>query len=154
MKYICDQMLGTLAKWLRIYGFDTFYVNSEMDDAELINISKNEKRILITKDKNLIQMARKEKLKVIGIKTTDINKQINEVVIQFKINQSNFLSRCILCNSLIDEIKKDKVKNKVPKRVFEANENFWFCPKCRKIYWKGSHYKNMIDKINTLKNLR
>ena len=154
MKYICDQMLGTLAKWLRIFGFDTFYANSEMDDTELIDISKKEKRILITRDKNLLQIARKEKLKVIEINTTDIDQQINKVINQVKIAPSKILSRCILCNTKIDEIKKDEVKKKVPKRVFEANEKFWFCPKCNKIYWKGSHYEKMIEKINDLKNLR
>jgi len=154
MKYVCDQMLGTLAKWLRIYGFDTFYANSEMDDTELIDISKKEKRIIITIDKNLLQIARKEKLKVIEINTTDIDQQINKVINQVKIAPSKILSRCILCNTKIDEIKKDEVKKKVPKRVFEANEKFWFCPKCNKIYWKGSHYEKMIEKINDLKNLR
>ena len=53
MKCFCDHMLGTLAKWLRIYGFDTAYANSEMDDDDIIRISKKEKRILITRDKNL-----------------------------------------------------------------------------------------------------
>lgn len=154
MKYLCDQMLGTLAKWLRIYGFDTFYANSEMDDKELINISKNEKRILITRDKNLLQIARKNKIKVIEINTTDINQQINKVINQEKVNPTKVLSRCILCNNIIEEIKKDEVKKKVPNRVFDTNEKFWFCPKCKKIYWKGSHYENMIEKINGLKNLR
>lgn len=153
MKYLCDQMLGTLAKWLRIYGFDTFYANSEINDSQLIDISKKQKRILITRDKNLLQMARKEKLKFIEIDTTDINKQINKVINKLKIKQSSILSRCILCNTKIEEIKKDKIKNKVPKRVFEKNEKFWFCPKCKKIYWKGSHYENMIEKIDFLKNL-
>ena len=154
MKYLCDQMLGTLAKWLRIYGFDTFYANSEMDDNELINISKNEKRVLITRDKNLLQKARKEKIKAIEINTTDIDQQINKVINQEKVDTSNILSRCILCNTEIEEIKKEKVKQMVPKRVFEANEKFWFCPKCKKVYWKGTHYEKMIEKMNVLKNLR
>jgi uncharacterized protein with PIN domain len=146
-------MLGTLAKWLRIFGFDTFYANSKMDDSELIDISKNEKRVLITRDKNLLQRAKKEKLKVIEINTTDINQQINIVINQVEINPSKALSRCILCNEELNDIKKDEVEKKVPKRVFDSNEKFWFCPVCKKIYWKGTHYNNMIKKINTLKNL-
>jgi len=146
-------MLGTLAKWLRIYGFDTFYATDEMDDNELINISKNEDRILISRDRNLIQISRRENLKTMEIKTTDINEQINSILKEIKIDKSNILSRCILCNSEISEIKKDKIKKKVPKRVFESNEKFWFCSKCNKIYWKGTHYENMIKKINDLKSL-
>jgi uncharacterized protein with PIN domain len=146
-------MLGTLAKWLRIYGFDTFYANSEMDDSQLVDISKKQKRVLVTRDKNLIHMASKEKIKFIDIDSTDIDKQLNKVISKLKIKPSNILSRCILCNTKINEIEKDKVKNKVPKKVFDSNEKFWFCQKCKKIYWKGSHYKNMIEKIDLLKNL-
>lgn len=150
MKFLCDQMLGTLAKWLRIYGFDTFFVNSEMDDAKLMEITKKENRILITRDRNLIQSARRENLKTIEIKKTDINEQISTVLGDIKIDNKKVLSRCILCNTEIEEIKKGDIKTKVPKRVFDNNEKFWFCKKCNKIYWKGSHYEKMFEKINKL----
>ncbi len=153
MKFLCDQMLGTLAKWLRIYGFDTFYANSEIDDSELITISKKENRILISRDKKLLQRARRENLKTIEIKTTEINEQIVKAISDKKIDYSKVLSRCILCNTTVDEIKKYEVKGKVPKKVFDNNETFWFCPKCKKIYWKGSHYENMVEKIKYIKNL-
>jgi hypothetical protein len=143
-------MLGTLAKWLRIYGFDTFFVNSEMDDAKLIEITKKENRILITRDRNLIQSARRENIKTIEIKTTDINEQISTVLGNIKIDKTKVLSRCILCNTEVEEIKKEEIKDKVPKRVFDNNEKFWFCKKCNKIYWKGTHYEKMFEKINNL----
>ena len=143
-------MLGTLAKWLRIYGFDTFFVNSEMDDAKLLEITKKENRILITRDKNLIQSARRENIKTIEVKTTDINEQISTILGDTEIDKTKVLSRCILCNTKVDEIKKEDVKGKVPERVFNNNEKFWFCKKCNKIYWKGSHYEKMFEKINNL----
>jgi len=150
MKFLCDQMLGTLAKWLRIYGFDTYFVNSEMDDTKLLEITKKENRILITRDKNLIQSARRENLKTIEIKTTDINEQISTVLGDIKIDKTKILSRCILCNTEVDEIKKEDIKGKIPERVFNNNEKFWFCKKCNKIYWKGTHYEKMFEKINNL----
>ena len=150
MKFLCDQMLGTLAKWLRIYGYDTFYATSEMSDIDLIKVSKNEKRILISRDKELIQNARRENLKTIELKTTDIDEQITAVLSDIKIDKNQVLSRCILCNNLIEEISKSEVKKKVPKRVLENNEKFWFCKNCNKIYWKGSHYEKMFEKINNL----
>ena len=148
MKFLCDQMLGTLAKWLRIYGFDTFYVNSEINDVKLLEITKNENRILITRDKSLVHQARRENLRVIQTDKTDIDEQLKLVLQNVKIDQDKVLSRCLLCNSVLDEIKKDDVKAKVPKRVFENNKKFWLCLKCNKIYWKGSHYDNMTEKIN------
>jgi hypothetical protein len=121
-----------------------------MDDAKLMEITKKENRILITRDRNLIQSARRENLKTIEIKKTDINEQISTVLGDIKIDKTKVLSRCILCNTEVEEIKKEDIKTKVPKRVFDNNEKFWFCKKCNKIYWKGSHYEKMFEKINKL----
>ena len=153
MKFICDRMLGTLAKWLRIFGFDTYYANSKIDDAELLEIAKKENRILLTRDKELIYAGRRENLKIIKIKTTDLDEQLQLVLQNVKINKTNFLSRCILCNTLLDGIKKEEVKTSVPKKVFENNEKFWFCTKCNKYYWIGSHYDKMLKKIGEIENI-
>ena len=150
MKFLCDQMLGTLAKWLRIYGFDTFFAHNKIDDAKLLEIAKKENRILITRDKELIQVARRENLKTIKVETTDVDEQIKSVLNNVEIEKTQVLTRCLLCNTLIEEIKKNDIKDKVAERVFENNDKFWFCKKCDKIYWKGTHYDKMIEKINNL----
>jgi uncharacterized protein with PIN domain len=150
MKFLCDQMLGTLAKWLRIYGFDTFYATNDLDDSRLLDISKKENRILLTRDKKLIQIARRENIKTLEIKTTDINEQISIVIKEYKKDKNKILSRCILCNSKVEDLDKEEVKGKVPDRVFKGNEKFWFCKSCNKIYWKGSHYEKMYEKIKDL----
>ena len=143
-------MLGTLAKWLRIFGFDTFYANSEIDDNKLLEISKNENRILLTRDKNLIFRARRENIQTIEINMTDINEQISYVLNNYHYKSFQVLSRCILCNTLVIEIDKNKIRDKVPPKVFENNNKFWYCKNCKKIYWKGSHYNKMMEKINNL----
>ena len=140
-------MLGTLAKWLRIYGFDTFYATDEMKDDELIEIAKNEDRILITRDKELSHIGLRENLNVIQIKDIDIDKQLKQVLKGIKINKENILTRCLICNSILDNINKNDVKGKVPEGAFQLNDEFWICKKCDKIYWKGSHYENMLEKI-------
>lgn len=150
MKFLCDQMLGTLAKWLRIYGFDTFYAGSDSKDSEILEISKNENRVLLTRDKELMYVARRENIKTFEIKSTDIDEEISNILSNIKIDQKKILSRCILCNSIVEEIKKETVKEKVPDRVFNNNEKFWYCKKCKKIYWKGTHYEKMKEKINNL----
>ena len=143
-------MLGTLAKWLRIYGFDTFYANSRISDAKLLKISRDEDRVLISRDKELIQIARRENIKTIGLRTIDIDEQIKAVLGDLEFDKSQILSRCIICNSEVEEILKDEIKEKVPKKVFENCKEFWFCKSCNKIYWKGSHYEKMIEKIKNL----
>ena len=147
MKFLCDQMLGTLAKWLRIYGFDTFYANNLLSDEQLLDIAEKEKRIIITRDKELIYNAKRRNLEIILVDTTDLDEQLNMILKGYKINESLFLSRCTLCNNTVKPIKKEDVKDKVPQRVFQNNEKFWYCSKCDKIYWKGSHYEKMREKI-------
>lgn len=150
MKFLCDQMLGTLAKWLRIYGFDTFFADSEVDDGILLNIAKKEKRILITRDKELIQRCEKQKINCINIITTNLDEQIQTVLKNIKIDEKQILSRCSICNNILENIDKSYVKNHVPKNIFENNEKFWYCSKCKKYYWVGSHYINMKNKIKNL----
>ena len=153
MKALCDQMLGTLAKWLRLFGFDTFYANSEMEDEELLQVAKKEDRVIITRDKQLIARGKKEKLSVIGMNTTDLDEQLNLVLKNVDIDQKAILSRCSVCNTILDEIEKSEVKDKVPTKIFENNEKFWFCSKCDKIYWMGSHYERILGKIEKIKSI-
>jgi uncharacterized protein with PIN domain len=144
-------MLGTLAKWLRVFGFDTFFADIGIKDEELLGIAKKENRVLITRDKNLVFDARRENIKVIEVTSTDIDDQLKQVLKDVKIDDNLFLSRCLLCNKIVEEIDKKKVGKIVPERVFKSNEKFWFCKNCDKIYWKGSHYENMLDKIKKLR---
>ena len=145
MKFLCDQMLGTLAKWLRLLGFDTFYASSEISDDELLNIAEREDRILLTRDKQLIIRAKKRGLAVTKIRSYDIELQIKEVLKDnhVKVEEENILSRCSNCNTILIKISKGKVQDLVPPKVFENHDVFWLCPSCGKIYWLGSHYKDM-----------
>ncbi len=154
MKILCDQMLGTLAKWLRILGFDTFYENAEMSDEDLLNIAKGENRTIFTRDKELIIRGKKKNLNVISIETTDLDLQLNQALKHVNIDEKSILSRCTLCNTVLDTVEKNKVQGKVPSKVFENNEKFWFCSKCNKFYWMGSHYNEMINKIDKIKKLQ
>jgi len=143
MKFLCDQMLGTLAKWLRLFGFDTFYANNEMKDTELLQIAKKENRIFVTRDKELIFRGRKQNMQVIKISSTDLDVQLKHVLHDVPVDEEAVLSRCSLCNTILEEIKKNEVRNRVPEKIYKNNDIFWFCPKCDKIYWMGSHYNEI-----------
>jgi uncharacterized protein with PIN domain len=150
MKFLCDQMLGTLAKWLRLFGFDTFYVNTEIDDSKLLQLAKEENRVILTRDKQLIERGKKDNIKVKKIPSTDIDQQLYQVLRDIKIDKKNVLSRCSICNQIINEIAKNDVENKIPDRIFKSNEKFWYCSKCDKIYWIGTHYEKILIKINKI----
>lgn len=141
-------MLGTLAKWLRILGYDTLYVKN-MEDDEIARIAKEEERILITRDKKLAPKYKKS----IYLENNGLEKQLKKIFneLNLEVNESKILTRCIICNEKIKEIDKEMVKGKVPEHVYKTHDKFFICPKCKKIYWMGSHWENMkkfIKEIN------
>jgi hypothetical protein len=143
-------MFGTLAKWFRICGFDTFYANTQQTDDELLKIAKNDGRVLVSRDKKLLWNAKRENLKVIEVTSTEIDTQLRQALRDTSFDKNAVLSRCLLCNSILNEMPKKDVKNKVPEKVFENNTVFWYCPNCKKIYWRGTHYEDMLKKIDEL----
>ena len=106
MKFLCDQMLGTLAKWLRLFGFDTFYANAEIDDKELLETAKKENRIIITRDKQLVMRGRKENVPIVEITSTVLDEQLRHILMDADIDEMAVLSRCSLCNTVLEEVKK------------------------------------------------
>ena len=143
--FIVDAMLGKLAKKLRLLGYDSFY-SSSMEDDKIIQLAKNENRILITKDVPLTQKAKKKQIGTIQItKDDEIEQflQINEKANLGKCTVSAGNSRCPVCNGKLQYTEKNEVSDKVPAGVLEHMKDFWKCTKCEKIYWEGTHIKNL-----------
>jgi hypothetical protein len=143
-------MLGSLATWLRFLGFDTYYSTNQIHDDELLKRAADEQRVLITRDKELIIRARKRDLPVIPIASVDLDEQLSQVLSKISFDKDSILTRCSLCNSVLDTIDKSNISKIVPEKVYESHDQFWICPRCEKIYWKGSHYDAIIKKINSL----
>lgn len=150
MKFLCDQMLGTLAKWLRILGFDTYFADEKVKDIELLNIAQDENRILISRDKELIQRCKKRQIDSIFLESKDLDEQIKKTLKNINVNKNQILTRCTVCNSILEKVEKKQVKGKVPEKVFNFKDEFWYCPNCDKFYWHGSHFDKMKQKIREL----
>lgn len=135
--FLVNSMLGSLARWLRIIGYDAIYWTGE--DKDLLNKAFLENRIILTKDKNLYSQAINNNIKAILIKSNDIvsifKQLISEIGINVRIDFEK--TRCPLCNSLliIDEKSTKKV---------------WHCPSCGKKYWIGKHWKEINRKIKLI----
>lgn len=147
---IVDQMLGSLAKWLRILGVDTYFAKNTIMDEDLLQIAKSEKRILITRDKELIIRAKKHKIPTISIHSTDLDEQLRTVLKQLPIDTNKFFSRCTICNTPVDNVEKKSVTQFVPKKVLSTKDKYWYCSTCDKYYWQGSHYDKIQKKILTI----
>ncbi len=143
--FIVDAMLGKLAKKLRLLGYDSLY-SSNMQDDKIIQLAKNENRILLTKDVPLCHTAKKQQILAVQIPSDDEIEQfleINENTSFGKCTVGGSSSRCPVCNGELQHIEKNDVFEKVPTGVFENMKNFWKCTKCEKIYWEGTHIKNL-----------
>jgi uncharacterized protein with PIN domain len=150
-KFILDVHLGTLAKYMRMLGFDTLYKNNYKDE-EIVKISLREKRAILTKDRGILK--RSEVTHGYWIRNTKVDKQIIEVINRFDLkNQIKELSRCLLCNSILKKIPKEKIIARLQQKVKELQNEFYYCEDCDKIFWKGSHYTKMKEIIEELRLL-
>ena len=144
MKFILTKELGRLAKWLRILGFDTIYFNQDNLSPLIIQALRDD-RIILTRNQRL---SRPTGIKIVLIKKEKIKEQIYEVLKELNIqpDSQTMFSRCIICNEELVDIKKEKIKDRVPEYVFKTQEDFITCPKCKRIYWQGTHWGN-VNKI-------
>ena len=148
IRFVLDVHLGKLAIYLRMLGIDTLYSNDSSDD-HLADISFSEKRILLTFDRELLK--RKKITYGYCVRSRNPERQLLEIVERYDLkDQIRPLERCLRCNDILEDIPKNLVMDKLPENIRESIEKFKICPNCQRIYWKGSHYRNMEIFINNL----
>ncbi len=143
--FIVDSMHGKLTRKLRIFGFDTLYYNYINDD-ELLNIISSTNRILLTGDKELYRKAQRYNNRCILLNENDEDNlvkigKILKIVFSFDPEHS----RCPLCNDILIRYKRSDIIDKVPKKVYDLNDEFLYCRACEKVYWRGSHIKRILE---------
>jgi len=143
-KFVTDGMLGKLTRWLRMLGHDVVYTGS-MDDKELILKVKKEKRILLTRDLELYQQAIAKGAEAFLIESPSQTLNLVNLAKRFRFNlEINVkVSRCPKCNTRIKPVSKADVVNKIPQTTSLYYNEFWKCPKCQQIYWRGAHWKKI-----------
>ncbi len=152
MRFITDGMLGKLTRWLRMLGQDVEYSRS-LNDEQLINTAKAEDRILLTRDLELYQQARKRGVNTTLVKGATEAEKLASLAkrFNFKLEIDVTVSRCPKCNTSIRPISKDEILDRIPETTSTYYDEFWECSECGQIYWQGAHWKR-IEK--TLKEAR
>ena len=155
IRFIVDEMLGHLVRWLRILGFDTLSAidlrESTADvDRPILLAALKEGRIVVTSDKQLLMRAMRIGLDAIYIEpNSDKVKALRKILEEFKaFNEArkNMFTRCPMCNGQLVKVEgKDisTIKDRIPEGVLKFHKMFWVCKKCGKIYWIGSHFRNI-----------
>jgi uncharacterized protein len=146
--FVIDVHLGKLARYLRLCGFDSRF-STAFDDGELVEISNNENRILLTCDRQLL-----ENRKVSNgylVRSQKPGEQLKEVFARFNLKESiTPFTRCMECNSPLEQVKKEMIIDLLEPRTREFYNSFSICTSCRHIYWEGSHFEKMkkfVEKI-------
>ncbi|MFW6172393.1 MAG: Mut7-C RNAse domain-containing protein [Elusimicrobiota bacterium] len=144
IKFMVDFMLGRLCRWLRLLGEDAEYYR-DRDKGGIIYRSLKEKRIILTRDRRL---SSKKAIRIYRVKNEEFREQLREVINEFdiEIDDEKIFSRCTDCNLILQQIQKEKIKNKVPDYVYKTHDKFSICKNCERIYWKGTH-RELIDKV-------
>lgn len=142
MKFIADAMLGRLARWMRVIGYDVTYV-PDISDKELIETAAAEGRLILTRD-TLLARRRSVRKNHYFIRGDDYRDQLRSVMERFPIDASvQPFSRCLLCNRSLTPLGKEKAKGAVPPYVYETQNVFASCPSCGRIYWGATHVEEM-----------
>ncbi len=149
-RFVVDIHLGKLASYLRLLGFDTLYRNDFQDD-ELAELSSEEIRILLTRDRGLLK--RKVVTRGYLVRKDDPKEQIHEIVRRFDLAQLAVpFSRCSLCNGLLSSVSKKAIEKDLEPLTKEHYHHFKQCPDCHQIYWKGSHFDEIENFIRSILN--
>ncbi len=147
-RFVADAMLGRLARWLRILGYDAEYFPG--DDDELIRRAERNGRILLTRDTHLLR--RRGLPPHLFIESDWVMEQVGQVVSALHLNPAlPPTHRCSCCNVVLEPRDKADVAGLVPEFVWTHHEEFRACPRCQRIYWAGTHRRHMEEAIRRLR---
>jgi uncharacterized protein len=140
-RFILDSHLGRLATYLRLLGFDTLYRN-DYDDEELAELSYQEQRILLTRDRRLLM----RKLVVHGycLRTKESRQQLEAVLRRYNLwSAIQPWQRCLRCNGRLLPVSKEAIIDRLEPKTKLYYDEFHQCQSCGQIYWQGSHYQRL-----------
>src|SRR5689334_9865995 len=148
MRFVADKMLGRLARWLRIIGQDVTY-GPELSGVGLLRAARQESRMILTRDR---AVAKRNPPPYIMIHSDHFREQLKQVVDECGLDPLNdAFTRCAECNSALEPLSKSAVEGKVPPYVYETQEKFSFCPKCRRVYWPATHQERMLAELRSVR---
>ena len=145
--FLCDAMLGGLARWLRAAGYRAEF-DVQMKDGELVRRGTEEEKVIVTSDSDILERyaVQNELVQTVYLPPglTPLE-QLSRVLqeLQLKLRPP----RCMECGGELEEVEKNAVEEELPAAVKERFEEFFQCAACRKVYWKGSHWSDIREKL-------
>jgi uncharacterized protein len=147
-RLVADAMLGRLARWLRILGFDTLY-DTALDDLDLVRIARAENRVLLTQDRPLAQ---RRDVRALLVRSSELTEQLAQVVCDLALRLDDARSRCSICNAPLEPAGREQVAGRVPPYVLRTQDAFRICPICTRVYWEGTHWQGIRRVLGHVKD--
>jgi uncharacterized protein with PIN domain len=146
--FVVDLNVGRLAKWLRVMGYDTL-LHREGGDNDLVRIALREGRVLVTRDSGIAQrrVVRLGQMRLVRIVDDDLRSQLRQLVRDLHLNLDGGFSRCVRCNEPLRPVAKQEVEGRLPPYVCQTQCQFMECPQCSRLYWRGTHWSNMMAEL-------
>jgi uncharacterized protein with PIN domain len=139
--FLLDAMLGSLARWLRIMGYDSVY-RKDAADRDLLNMRGD--RTLLTRDKQLAQRAGSRGF---YMESDDLDLQLAAGMESFGLRYDLERTRCTACNGELENVAKDEIRDEVDEGTWNCHDEFWRCRNCHKVYWHGAHWKSIMRRL-------
>ncbi|WP_457607557.1 Mut7-C RNAse domain-containing protein [Nitratifractor sp.] len=141
--FIADVQLGRLARHLRFGGYDTLYFDEQSFES-LRQLSRSSGRILLSRNRRI---AESDDLLVFHIRSAQLEEQLLELAGSLPLREAfRPFTRCMLCNTALEKVGKEDLSGRVPGKVLWREEIFFHCPDCDRIYWRGDHYRRMMER--------
>lgn len=137
-------MLGRLARWLRLLGYDTTYAR-DWSDHRIAARARAEGRIVLTRDREL---ARRRGIQCLLIERQDLEGQLEEICLALGPPPPSLRPRCPVCNAMLRPLADDEARRRVPPYVYRTHERFRYCAHCDRVYWPGSHWEDVEKTID------
>jgi len=147
-RFLLDVHLGTLARYLRLCGFDTLYRN-DYDDDTLARTSVEDACTLLTRDRALL----KRRIITHGycVRNDKPRDQLAEVIERFDLYRAiEPFKRCAPCNGLLDAVKKSDIEHRLEPLTRRYYDEFKMCRSCNQLYWRGSHHRHIQQLIQAV----
>jgi uncharacterized protein with PIN domain len=147
-RFVADRMLGKLAKWLRVLGYDVVYLKEAAQREILENLQAG--RTLLTRNRRA--QSWQGKGRVFLVKDNDPKIQLREVVKGLRLVEADgaIFSRCLNCNRPLDAVMREEVREEVPDYIYQRQKEFHRCIDCGKVYWHGSHAVRMRQQLRKI----
>jgi len=147
-RFLADRMLGRLARWLRILGYDTAYL-PQLSPVGVMREGRRQGRLILTRDTRLLR--RKDAPPLLFVHSDHFREQLFQVIDTLHLDPTRALfSRCVECNRVLQEAAKDEVREQVPEYVWHTQDEFRRCPQCRRLYWGATHREHVLEELRKL----